>query len=83
MCPAVDVIPLGIVTASKLLLTQVEMNHYRAEVDQSCECVVPILGICSACGGNLEAAHARARCREFLQSPPGEDWEAANAMKMK
>src|SRR5246500_1058866 len=22
------------------------------------------------------------RCREFLQSPPGEDWEAANAMKM-
>ena len=23
------------------------------------------------------------RCREFLQSPPGEDWEAANAMKMK
>ena len=23
------------------------------------------------------------RCREFLQSPPGEDWEAANAMKRK
>jgi adenylate cyclase len=23
------------------------------------------------------------RCREFLQSPPGEDWQAANAMKMK
>jgi adenylate cyclase len=24
-----------------------------------------------------------ARCREFLHSPPGKDWEAANAMKVK
>ena len=23
------------------------------------------------------------RCREFLEPPPGEDWEAANAMKRK
>jgi hypothetical protein len=36
------------------------MNPYRSEVDQSCECAVPILGICSACGGSLEVAHVRA-----------------------
>ena len=39
--------------------------------------------VVSAKGSDRPARVMLERCREFLQSPPGEDWQATNAMKVK
>ena len=39
--------------------------------------------VVSAKGSDRPAQVMLERCREFLQSPPGEDWQATNAMKVK
>jgi adenylate cyclase len=39
--------------------------------------------VVSAKGSDRPAQVMLERCREFLQSPPGEDWQATNAMRVK